>query len=380
MNDDSTGSGRRRHPFRYILFSLAALLVLSLGFTLMPAEPPAPAPPSVADIARSAALDDALRLRTAGGRLAARAGDKPAPGAGVGDVVTLLTLQARALLLPEAAPQPPTTSTAVADLSLQDLARDLAASGARRLQDATTTDDGGLARLLAGIGTGQLLAAEQLQPGAAAAQRQAATAAAATPPRTDSAAATPCPSPATAAAATAPAEAAASISPHAASTYPDAAAALAALVLAEREAVYAYEAAMPRLAPGAARPASAYLGDHRDLVRDAEDRLLLDCLPVPAEQPGYAIDAGFLQSPAGRLGRLEAGTLGAYGDLIALSEGGSRAWVVSSLPAAAARAAQWGADPGPVPGLALDPVQLPHLPEPVEPAGQPGLATQSARR
>lgn len=374
MNDDSTGPGRRRHPFRYILFSLAALLVLSLGFRLIPAEPPAPAPPSVADIARSAALDDALRLRTAGARLAARAGDKPAPGAGVGDVVTLLTLQARALLQPEATPQPPTTSTAVAGLSLQGLASDLAASGARRLQDATTTDDGGLARLLAGVGTGQLLAAERLQPGAAAAQLKAATAAAASPPRTaPDSQASPCPSPTTAAAATVPAEAAASASP-------DAAAALAAVVLAEREAVYAYEAAMPRLAPGPAGPASAYLGNHRGLVRDAESRLHLDCRRVPAQQPGYAIDAGFLQSPAGRLGMLEAGTLGAYGDLIALSEGGSRAWAVSALPAAAARAAHWGTDPGPVPGLALEPAQLPHLPELSEPAGQPGLATQRTQR
>ncbi|MFD5277394.1 DUF4439 domain-containing protein [Pseudarthrobacter sp. NPDC058362] len=282
--------------------------------------------------------------------------------------MTLLTLQARALLLPEeAVPRPATPAGPQgAALSVPDLARDLAASGTRRLQDATTTDDGGLARLLAGIGAAQLLAAERLQAGTVAA----------TPPVRSvpaSTTATPCPSPKAAPAASAPTEPATAPSP-------DAAAALSAVVQAEREAVYAYEAAMPRLAPGAAGPASAFLGSHRTLVRDAENRLLLHCRATPIQQPGYAIDADFLQSPAGRLGRLEAGTLGAYGDLIALSEGGIREWAVSSLRAAAARAVQWGADPGPLPGLAIDPAQLPELPGPSEPAGQPGPATQGPQR
>lgn len=374
MNDDSQGAGQRRQPFRYLLFSLAALLVLSLGFTLIPAEPPAPGPPSGAEIARSAALVDALKLRTAGDHLAAaRTGLDPAAAAGAGQAVTLLTVQARALLLPgEAVPAgvPP----AGASLSLAGLARDLAASGTLRLQDAEETADGGLARLLAGIGSAQLLAAERLHAGAGgsakdAAADEAAARAAAEPEdpaqgsptgnATHSAETARCPSPT----ATGRHSAAA---PAAGTASADVPAALSAVLLAEREVVYAYEAAMPRLAPAAAGPASAILDWHRDLARDAETRLLRSCLAPPLQQPGYAIGAEFLQAPASGLGRLEAGTLAAYGDLVALAEGGTRTWAVAALRAAAVRAVHWGVDPGPLPGLPIDPGQLPELPELLE--------------
>ncbi|MFJ6027447.1 DUF4439 domain-containing protein [Pseudarthrobacter sp. NPDC092424] len=370
MNDDRQGAGKRRHLFRYILFSLASLLVLSLGFTLIPAEPPVPGPPSDAEIARSSALGDALRLRAAGGRLASQAGDKPAAAAAIDEVVTLLTVQARALLLPDVTgPQPGFAAGAPeAALSVPGLARDLAASGAARLRDAETADDGGMARLLAGVGTAQLLAAERLQTGAAAERLGAGAGGPAKHPepgtgKADREPAGPCSSPTGADTGSA-----------------DAARALSAALLAEREAVYAYGAAMSRLAPGAAGPASAFLGSHRVLARDAEDRLLLTCQAVPLQKPGYAIEAEFLRAPAGRLGSLEAGTLALYGDLIALSEGGTREWAVSALHAAAARAVQWGADPGPVPGLAIDAAQLPELAGLSGLTGPPGQATPRPER
>lgn len=411
MNEDRQAARQQENTFRYILFSLAALLVLSLGFTLIPAEPPAPGPPSAADIARSAALEDTLQLRDSAGLLAAPPGTGTSGAAAAGQVVTLLTVQARALLVPDAAgpghtastgnpatAAPPAPGTAASDPaaaspattgaagptaeapSAAALAKELAASGALRLRDAGTTADGGMARLLAGIGTAQLLAAERLHPAAA---RQAAH-----PVPAASAVEAPAGCPPTGAAASDSPRSAGSSGPDGAAG-PDAAAgssaspgsgsaaapsgaaadatsadlpaAVSAVLLAEREAVYAYEAAMPRLAPAAAGPASEFLGRHRNLVAQAEVLFPAACTPAPAQQPGYAIDAGFLQSPAGGLGRLEAGLLAHYGDLIALSDGAARAWAVSALSAAAVRAVHWGADPGPVPGLALDPAQLPQL-------------------
>ena len=79
------------------------------------------------------------------------------------------------------------------------------------------------------------------------------------------------------------------------------------------------------------------------------------------QQPGYILDSGFLAAPAAGLGRIEASTLAPYGDVVALSQGQDRAWALSALQSAAARAARWGADPGPVPGLILDVGQLPAL-------------------
>ena len=374
VSDDKQAAGKRRHPFSYLLFSLAAVLVLSLGITLIPAEPPAPETPTAAEIARSAALADAVHLRSAAERLPAQPGGGTAA---MGDVVTLLTVHARALLLPgEAALQPGSTTepeaaapTAEATPSVPELASDLAASGLKRLRDAAGTGDGGLARLLAGVGTAQLLAAERLQPGAGQVTPATGEGAASSP------AAVRCPSPATAAAD----QSRASSPPSTAAPTPaSAAAALSAVLVAEREAVYAYEAAMPRLAPGAAGPASAFLGLHRDLVRDAETRMAAGCQTAPIQQPGYAIDAEFLQAPAGRLGSLEASALGAYGDLIALSEDETRNWAVSALHAAAARAVHWGADPGPVPGVAVDPAQLPEPGEQREAAEQPEAAAAAA--
>lgn len=409
MNDDSQGAGQRRQPVRYLLFSLAALLVLSLGFTLIPAEPPAPEPPSGAEIARSAALEDALELRTAGGQLAARAGLGPAAAAATGQVVTLLTVHTRALLLPgeDATAGVPAAGASVAPagaaVSLAGLARDLTASGALRLQDAEKTADGGMARLLAAIGSAQLLAAERLHAAAggpaketaaneaaarSAAEREDPAHGSTTGKATHSAEAARCPSPTAtgSSVATPPAQGGGAgtelgKSPAAAADHPaasaagtasaDLPAALSAVLLAEREVVYAYEAAMPRLAPAAAGPASAILGRHRHLAREAETRLLLTCRPAPPQQPGYAIDAEFLQAPASGLGRLEAGTLAHYGDLVALSEGGTRKWAVAALRAAAARTVHWGADPGPLPGLPINREQLPELPGPTEPPGQP---------
>lgn len=354
---------------RYAVVSLAALVVLSLGFALVPAENPAPAQPPFTEVARAAALEDAMDLRAAGMELAA-AGTVDA--ASVDPVVTLLTIQARTLLAPAAAegqagtgttfpasaspaatpasglPAPTPTS---AQEGMAALASALMASGTKRIKDAQEAD-GGMARLLAGTGTAQLLAAARL---AAAAGAPVAPA-----------------DPGPMAAVPVPAETGPSCPavPAAESTGPGGTgpegtgpgAALAAALAAERQAVYGYQAALPRLAAADAGTALTYLGQHDDLLQGAEARLPLICATAAPQQPGYALDARFLAAPAAGLGRLEAATMAAYGDLVALSRGTVRAWAVAALQSAAGRAARWGADPGPVPGLPLDVDRLPGLP------------------
>jgi hypothetical protein len=143
VNDDTQENGRPRRYFRYAVFSLAALLVLSLGFVVIPRGPEVPPTPPFSEQARASAYSDALSLRSAGLVLERAAGDVPsgAQAAAVGRAVTLLTVHARALMLPgdstasgppaSSVPSPPPPSAAPP--SAAELAGALQASAARRL-------------------------------------------------------------------------------------------------------------------------------------------------------------------------------------------------------------------------------------------------------
>ncbi|WP_324645249.1 DUF4439 domain-containing protein [Pseudarthrobacter sp. LT1] len=386
----------RMRPIRFAVFALAALVVLSLGFALIPAEKPAPAEPPFSERARAAALSAALDLRAAGMELAsAGAADSTA----VDPVVTLLTIQARALRSPgaasmtgsatgpaagspQASPQAsPSAASTAGPRNAAELVQALATSGATRLRDAETAD-GGMARLLAGAGTAQLIAAGRLAAATGVPAPQGTPGPDAEEPGTP-AAASPCPSPSVPAtsspAASGPSASAPSAKDSAApATPPGTRQALAAAVSAEQQAVYGYQAALPRLAPAEAGPASEFLGAHKELASAAAERLRAACGgPVP-QQPGYVLDPGFLAAPAAGLGKLEAATLSSYGDAVAVSQGQDRIWALAALRSAASRALRWGADPGPVPGLTLDIGQLPALPAG---AGRPtgtGLAPSPA--
>ncbi|MFP5313134.1 MAG: hypothetical protein ACLGH7_12170, partial [Actinomycetes bacterium] len=193
--------GSRMRLFHIGLLALAALVVLSLGFALVPAEKPAPAEPSFSERARAAAFTEAMELRSAGMELAAAGAADPAA---LDAVVTLLTVQARALqppgaqaspsqppasaapassaspASPQSAPSPPSPGT---PRTAAELARALATSGTTRVADAETAD-GGMARLLAGTGTAQLLSARSLAAATGAPVPQAAAAPAADLPAT----------------------------------------------------------------------------------------------------------------------------------------------------------------------------------------------------
>jgi hypothetical protein len=257
-------------------------------------------------------------------------------------------------------------------MTAPELANALAASGAERLEDAKTAD-GGMARLLAGAGTAQILAARELAAAAGAPAPVAANPAAtnpvtvpepvpgAVPDRTpqEGAAGAATGGPASASTAGTPGGACPS-TPSTQGAGPGAA--LAALAAAERAAVYAYQAALTRLPADLTGSASEFLQSHEELAEDAERLARLACAELPPQQPGYVLAPDFLAAPAAGLAQLEAGTLPGYGDLVATTEGASRTWALAALQAAAARTAHWGADAGPTPGLLLDGARLPELP------------------
>ncbi|MEY9775940.1 hypothetical protein ABH915_001548 [Arthrobacter sp. MW3 TE3886] len=374
---------------RYVLMACLALVVVSLGVVLTPARPPEPAEPPFSDQARAAALAETRQLLDASSQLgtAARNGSKDnsaesadARSAAAGNpaverTVTLLTLQAQALLAPGESPadaasaasasggatspatSPATSSAAPRPATAAGLVLALADSGRQRLADAAKAD-GGMARLLAAVGTAQLLQTSAL----AAETGTEAPAADVTPPQLSGT----CPSPSASPAVPAAGESAAEPSAAAASL----SGALAAAVRTEAQTIYGYQVALTRLGGDAAKSAAEELARHDALLDGAESLSRLHCSAVPPREAGYALGPSFLASPADGLADLEAAALPVYGDLVALSEGGTRQWAIAALFGSAKRAVRWGADPGALPGLdrASTPTQ-PAAETPSQPAG-----------
>ncbi|MCI9870795.1 ferritin-like domain-containing protein [Arthrobacter humicola] len=378
---------------RYVLLVCLALVVVSLGVVLTPASPPEPAIPPFSEQARAAALAETRQLLDAGSQLgtAARADSKDGPAEGadgrpadagnpaIDRTVTLLTLQAQALLAPGESPAdpagaasasgratPPAASAAPLPATAAGLVAALAGSGRQRLADAAKAD-GGMARLLAAVGTAQLLQASALAAGTGT----AAPAADVTPPQVSGT----CPSQS----ATAPTtERQAATEPSTAAQpegEPTAAAsslggALASAARTEAQTIYGYQVALTRLGGDAAKSAAEELAHHDALLGAVESLSRLHCSAVPAREAGYALAPSFLASPAAGLGDLEAAALPVYGDLVALSEGATRQWAIAALFGSAKRAVQWGADSGALPGL--DRASMPTRPAgetPSQPAG-----------
>ncbi|WP_223253131.1 DUF4439 domain-containing protein [Arthrobacter sp. AFG7.2] len=366
--------------FRYVVISFTALLVLSLGFALIPAERPGPGDPPFSEQARLAALQDALDLRTAAVQLSAEAAAGGAANAGAAEeTVTLLTLQARALLSPSdsssfpgasasassppAGSQVPSTAATEAPAAVPTgagLAAALSASAARRLADAAAAD-GGMARLLAGVGTAQLLAAESLAAASGVAVATLPPAGAGTTQATGSPAPTADPT-----ASACPLQGSGTAPPKQETKDAETGAALgnmlAAAVAAEQQRIYAYQAALSRLGPDDARAAATFLGQHEELAAEAAVHSRAACTPPPAQQPGFVLAPGFLAAPVDGLGSLELAALPAYGDIVAQAEGHMRTWAIAALQSGARRAVHWGSALGPVPGVVLDQGKLPELP------------------
>ncbi|MET3922119.1 ferritin-like domain-containing protein [Arthrobacter sp. UYEF20] len=354
---------------RWALLACIAVVVVSLGVALIPRSPKAPGEPPFSVRARAAALSETLRLRAAGEQLG-----NSASGAGQSSLsrtVTLLTSQARALLAPgqsalitpsvqstrssQSTPSPtgdPSSAAAPLPDTAAGLAAALAGSGSERIADAAVAD-GGMARLLAAVGTAQLLQASSL---AAASGAPAPPQADPAPPQLTGA----CPSPSAPASASPARTSAADGGPVIEATIQ---AALEAAVRTELQSIYGYQLALTRLGGDAAKSAAEQLARHEALVSGAESLSRSHCVSPPPREAGYALAPSFLASPAAGLAGLETAALPVYADLVALSEGETRQWALSAFVGAARRAVLWGAEPGPVPGLAADPDAFPTLPE-----------------
>jgi hypothetical protein len=392
VKDDTREKRRPLTYFRYLLLACVAGLVISLGVAMTPRPAPEPPEPAFSEKARASALESALSLRSSAQRLAEAAPEAQQPA--LTRVVTLLTTQAKALLPPgTSSPEPsapgspaetvpsgtspepsPSPSATVAASTGADLVAGLSASGAQRTSDAVAAD-GGMARLLAAVGTAQLLEASALA-GTVGVPAPGTAVAGLTPEDAEQLklGAAECLSPSSAAAAL---SAAPSAEPPAAAPPEDSssnarsgeqdssllASALSMTVKTEAETIYGYQVALTRLEKSSTQAASLLLARHEQLLQEAEELSRLHCVSTPNQEPGYTLKPEFLQAPAAGLGTLEAGTLPVYADLVALSEGSARRWAMAGLWEAASRSVQWGADPGPLPGLLFNADQLPPLPD-----------------
>ncbi|MGF6835396.1 DUF4439 domain-containing protein [Paenarthrobacter nitroguajacolicus] len=344
-----TSEKRRTPPWgRVVLVAVVALLVAGTGIVLIPRDSGTPPPVPFTETARAGALQDTLQLRESAAALS-EAADQAAGKSLPGDAVTLLTTQARALLVPaDATPTAPGSASPSSspDATRASLVAGLSASGTKRLADAREAD-GGIARLLAAVGSAQLLQAEKLaRAWQVPVPKDQASADATVPAATPSAA--PCPS----------------VSPTAHPTSATTDAALAATVRMHQEAIYAYQVALKRLDSTASGSAAKDLETHELLLQQVEALTRANCGDVPASEAGYRLPNSFAEDPGASLALVEASSLPVLGDLVALSTGGTRAWAVDGLLAAARRSLAWGAATPALPGLELDAGDLPALPTP----------------
>jgi hypothetical protein len=422
VKDDTKENLRPARYIRYGILASVAVLVISLGLVLAPRTPPEAPKPAFSELARASALAEVMRLRLSGSQLAD--GTAGAERQALLQAVTLLTIQARALTSPDHGPSSEADGTAVAatpltgtevaatvavaasgdstvpssgasgtaastaatesdqpPASAEALVAALSASSRQRLADAAAAD-GGMARLLSAVGAGQLIQASALAPalGAPAPEFPAAMPPAAAgscqAPGTSSAGSSPGPSSPEGPAGPAPTPSGQS------SGTATLAAALAMTVKTEAETVYGYQVALARLEGSAAGSASQLLARHESVVGEAEALSRAHCVDIPPREAGYTLGPLFLEAPAAGLGSLEAGTLPVYGDLVALSEGSTRQWAVAGLVSASRRAALWGADAGPLPGIVVDTAQLPLLPDdgPAKGSTEPPAPTVTGQR
>ncbi|WP_242701635.1 DUF4439 domain-containing protein [Arthrobacter cavernae] len=338
---------------RTALVFLLAAIVLATGMVLIPRDPGPPPAAPFSESARVSAFADTLSLLDAATGLrtaAALPSGSGLPDTALADTVTLLTTQSRALLAPaQATPASSAVSPAPdspeGPRTPQALVAALSASGAQRLADAAEAD-GGIARLLAAVGTAHVLQSAQLA--AAAGLPAPATPVRITPTAVPTATES-CPAPA---------------APSGTATAATLAGALAAAVRSEQEAVYVHQVALTRLDPAASGTAQSALTAHQTALRQAEALGRAHCLEVPPREAGYRLPEQLSTKPLAALGALEAGTLQGFGDLIALGTGDTRQWALDGLLGAARRSTAWGTPLDALPGLVVDAGALPPLPAP----------------
>ncbi|MBD7995933.1 DUF4439 domain-containing protein [Arthrobacter sp. Sa2CUA1] len=130
----------------------------------------------------------------------------------------------------------------------------------------------------------------------------------------------------------------------------------------EYGAVYAYEVAQAQssgwetvLGLGLAERRNAHL----EAGRDGVALLPAVCLPPVSPVPAYSLSTGFFADPAAALTEMEAAFPGVYADLVGSSDGAVRSWAISRL-VESSRLLYTGAASVPAsPGLDAEPAALP---------------------
>lgn len=375
------------------LLLIVAVIVVALGTVVVHETDHLSAQPSPTELARVAALDRASTLNASVQQLAAAA--SPTMKAALQNSGTALRADIDALTIPatgtaSAAASAPAGSPTAGDASATASTTPALAATVPALVDALTqsstaslhsaaTADGGMARLLASVGAGQLMNARALAAtaglpvpeapvldpaGTDPASDPAAAASAATPGLAIAGNPTPAPSgqgtnPLDQAAPNGQASAAAGATPSSAPcpTPRKAAAgvnadqALLTATKAEQKAVYAYQVSATRMTDPASGRAVAVLATHEDRLAALQDLLRSSCLAAPDVDPGYTLAPAFTQQPAAALASLEDQLGLVYGDLVALGQGAVRTMAITALVQSAEHGELWGPPARVLPGL-----------------------------
>ncbi|MBD8042934.1 DUF4439 domain-containing protein [Arthrobacter sp. Sa2BUA2] len=143
---------------------------------------------------------------------------------------------------------------------------------------------------------------------------------------------------------------------------PGAAEALQTALDAEYGAVYAYEVAQAQSSGRETVLGEALLerrAAHLEAGRGGVGLLPALCLPEVSPVPAYSLSAEFLASPARSLAGMEAAFPGVYADLVGSSDGAVRSWAIDRL-VESSRLLYTGEDTVPAsPGLDAEPAALP---------------------
>ena len=221
-------------------------------------------------------------------------------------------------------------------------------AAARSNLEAAGRADYGTARLLASVGTGQLLLAQraaQALGGTVEAPKEAGWT-----PVLDEGAAARCTNGDAATDRTALVD------------RPGAAEALQAALDAEFGAVYAYEVAQAQAGGTVAvlgEPLMARRAAHLTAGRSGVGLLPALCLPAVSPAPAYSLSGAFYADPAGSLAEMEGALPGVYADLAGSSDGAVRSWAIDRLVETSLQVYSEADAVPATPGLDAEPAALP---------------------
>lgn len=384
-----------RRAGRVLLLLIVAVIVVALGTVVVRETDQKSAQPSATELARVAALDRASTLNASVQQLATAA--SPGMKAALQDTGTALRADIDALTIPATSTASATASapagspaasgpgTAGAPTpspasTVPDFVDALTQSSTASLHAAATAD-GGMARLLAAVGAGQLMNARALATTAglpipeAPVTDPSATDLGTAPANGTSAATPGLPGTGTPASAQSyqptnplaqasgpngqgaattgatPPSSASCPTPRTAAPGVNADQALLTAAEAEQKAVYAYQVSATRMTDPASSRAVAVLATHEDRLAALQDQLRSSCLALPDVDPGYTLASAFTQQPAAALASLEDQLGLVYGDLVALASGPVRGTAITALVQTAEHGLLWGPPARALPGL-----------------------------